>query len=304
MDARRLSYFACILEEGSITAAAARLRLSQPALTKAMKLLEEELGVVLFERTMTGISPTTYGDALYSRAKAVLSELQRAEEEIATLRGMAGERFRIGALPTLTASVVAKAVNEVSRRFPDLQIRIQEGQTQTLFRALRRRELDLCLVYSGNVVGEHGFESHVIFRDQLKVVAGARHPLANRPVVTVADLLPYPWCTAVTGNWPLVQHMFQAAGFEPPQPLVDPGGAVQFLKALVSTSDFLAVLPLHAFAGERARGELVVLPIDSIALDREIVALRPKEPELPASGRALLAALSRAAPAPLAESAA
>lgn len=304
MDARRLSYFACILEEGSITAAAVRLRLSQPALTKAMKLLEEELGVVLFERTMTGISPTTYGDALYSRAKAVLSELQRAEEEIATLRGMAGERFRIGALPTLTASVVAKAVNEVSRRFPDLQIRIQEGQTQALFRALRRRELDLCLVYSGNVVGEHGFESHVIFRDQLKVVAGARHPLANRPVVTVADLVPYPWCTAVTGNWPLVQQMFQAAGFEPAQPRVDPGGAVQFLKALVSTSDFLAVLPLHAFAGERARGELVVLPIESIALDREIVALRPKEPELPASGRALLAALSRAAPAQLADSAA
>lgn len=296
MDARRLSYFACILEEGSITAAAQRLRLSQPALTKAMKLLEDELGVVLFERSMTGITPTTYGDALYSRAKAILSELQRAEEEIATLRGMAGERFRIGALPTLTGSVVVRAVNEVSRRFPDLQIRIQEGQTQALFRALRRRELDLGLVYAGNVVGEHGFATHVLFRDQLKVVAGARHPLAHRPMVTVPDLLPYPWCAAVSGNWPHVEQMFRSAGFEPEQPRIDPGGAVSFLKALVSSSEYLTVLPHHAITGELARGELVVLPIDNIALDREIVALRPKEPELPAYGRALLAALARAAP--------
>ena len=295
MDTRRLSYFACILEEGSITAAAQRLRLSQPALTKAMKLLEDELGVVLFERSMAGITPTTYGEALYSRAKAILSEIRSAEEEIATLRGMAGERFRIGALPTL-ASVVAKAVNEVSRRFPDLQIRVQEGTTQALFRAMRRRELDLCLVYAGHVVSEHAFETHVIFQDQLNVIASAQHPLARRPTVEVAELGPYPWCAAVGGNWPLVERMLRSAGLDPPQPRVDPGGAVQFLKALVGASEYLSVLPSHAVTGELARGELVVLPVEGVSLQREIIALRPRETELPASGRALLAALSRAAP--------
>lgn len=301
MDARRLSYFACILEEGSITAAAQRLRLSQPALTKAMKLLEDELGVVLFERSMAGISPTTYGEALYSRAKAILSELQRAQEEIATLRGMAGERFRIGGLPTLTGSVIAKAVNEISRRFPELQIRIQEGQTQTLFRALRRRELDLCLVYAGNVAAEHGFESHVIFRDHLSVVSGARHPLARQPFVTVPELARYPWCAAVNGNWPLVERMFKEAGCEDAQPRVDPGGSTQFLKMLVIDSDYLTLLPRHAITGEVERGELVILPVEDLRIEREIVALRPKEPELPASGRALLAALARAAPEPRTE---
>jgi DNA-binding transcriptional LysR family regulator len=296
MDARRLSYFACILEEGSITAAAQRLRLSQPALTKAMKMLEDELGVVLFERSMSGITPTTYGEALYGRAKAILSEMQRAQEEIATLRGMAGERFRIGALPTLTGSVVAGAVIEVSRRFPDLQIRIQEGHSTNLFRSLRRRELDIALVYAGNVVEDHNFETHVIFRDQLKVVAGRQHPLAREPKVTVADLVPYPWCTAVHGNWPLLERMFAAAGFEPEQPHVDPGGAVQFLKSMVTGGQYLSLLPHHAMTAELERGDLVVLPVESISLEREIVALRPKEPALAASGRALLAALARAAP--------
>jgi len=71
---------------------------------------------------------------------------------------------------------------------------------------------------------------------------------------------------------------------------------VQFLKSLVSASEYLSVLPQHAMLGELARGELVVLPIDSITLDREIIALRPRDPDLPAHGRALLAALSRAAP--------
>jgi DNA-binding transcriptional LysR family regulator len=296
MDARRLSYFACILEEGSITAAANRLRLSQPALTKAIKMLEQELGVILLDRSITGISPTTYGEALYGHAKAVLSELQRAQEEIATLRGIAGERFRIGTLPTLTGSVVAKAVIEVRRRFPDLQIRVQENFSAVLLRALRRRELDLALLYSGNVEDDHNFESQIIFRDRLKVVAGRNHPLGKQAVVTVADLANYPWCSAMQGNWPLVQRMFKAAGVATPPPCVDPGGAVQFLKTLVTDGEYLTLLPHHAMTAELERGELVVLPVQSISLEREIVALRPKEPELGLPGRSFLAALSRAAP--------
>lgn len=296
MDVRRLSYFTCILEEGSITAAAQRLRLSQPALTKAIKMLETELGVVLLDRSITGISPTSFGESLYGHAKAVLAELQRAQEEIATLRGLAGERFRIGTLPTLTESVVAKSVIEVRRRFPELQIRIQESNSATLLRALRRRELDLALVYSGNVGDDHNFESHVIFRDRLKVVAGRDHPLANQPVVSVAELAAYPWCSAVQGNWPLVERMFATAGIEPSQPCVDPGGAVQFLKTLVIAGPYLTLLPHHAMTAELERGDLIELPVETISLEREIVALRPKEPELGLPGRSLLAALSRAAP--------
>ena len=254
MDTRRLGYFACILEEGSITAAAQRLRLSQPTLTKAMKLLEDEFGVVLFERSMTGITPTTYGEALYSRAKGILADMRRAQEEIATLRGMAGNHCRIGALPTLMGCVVAKAVEEISRRFPDVKIHIQEGQSQSLIRSLRRRELDVALVYCGNAVSEHGFASHVLFGDRLEVVASARHPLAGRPSVTVADLAPYPWCVAMSGNWRYVEQMFRSVGLEPREPRIDPGGAIQFLKGLVGASEYLAVMPQHAIAGELARG--------------------------------------------------
>lgn len=296
MDARRLSYFTCILEEGSITAAANRLRLSQPALTKAIKMLEQELGVVLLDRSITGISPTSYGEALYGHAKAVLSELQRAQEEIAVLRGIAGERFRIGTLPTLTGSVVAKAVVEVRRRFPDLQIRIQENFSAMLLRALRRRELDLALVYSGNVEDDHNFESQIIFRDRLRVVAGRSHPLANQREIEVADLARYPWCSAVQGNWPLIDNIFKAAGIETSPPCVDPGGALPFLKTLVIDGAYLTLLPHHAITAELERGELMELPVPSISLDREIVALRPKEPELGLPGRALMAALARAAP--------
>lgn len=297
MDTRRLSYFTCILEEGSITAAAQRLRLSQPTLTKAMKLLEDEFGVILFERSMMGITPTSYGEALYKRAKAILSDMQRAQEEIATLRGLAGEHCRIGALPTVMGNVVANAVNEISRRFPALKFYIQEGQTQALVRALRRRELDLVLVYRSNLIGEHTFAAHMLFCDRLAVVAGARHPLVGRTLVTVADLAPYPWCTAGNGNWPCIEQMFRSEGIEPHEPRVDPGGAFHFVKGLVGASEYLTVLPQHAVAAEIARGELFVLPIKSVSLNRTIVALQSKEVELPAYGRALLAAISRAAQA-------
>ena len=304
MDTRRLGYFACILEEGSITAAAQRLRLSQPTLTKSMKLLEDEFGVVLFERSMTGITPTTYGEALYSRAKGILADMRRAQEEIATLRGTAGNHCRIGALPTLMGSIVAKAVEEISRRFPDVTIHVHEGPSQSLIRSLRRRELDVALVYCGNAAGEQGFTSQVLFGDRLEIVASARHPLAGRPSVTVADLAPYPWCVAMSGNWRCVEQMFRFEGLEPQEPRIDPGGAIEFLKSLVGASEYLGIIPQHAVVGELARGELIVLPTDSIFLNREIVAIRPKEVELPTYGRALLSAISRHAPAPRSEKAA
>lgn len=301
MDARRLAYFTCILEEGGITAAAQRLRLTQPALTRSMKLLEEELGVILFERRLSGITATAYGEALYARAKAILSEMQRAEEEIATLKGMAGEHFRIGAPPTLTGSIVARAVGETRRRFPELQIRVQEGQSQVLFRALQRHELDVCLAYAGNVAQEHPFRSRLIFRDQLKITASAKHPLTKLETVTLPQLATYPWCAAATVIWPVVERMFESVGIKPMPRPIDPGGSVQFLKALVSSSDCLTLLPRHAMTGELARGELSVLPVKGVSLDREIIALSRREPKLPMYGRAFIASLIRTAAALLQE---
>lgn len=295
MDARRLSYFVCIVEEGSITAAARRLRLSQPALTKAMKTLEQELEVVLFERSLSRIVPTVFGESLLGHAKAVLAELERAQNDIAALRGMADERFRIGALPSLGGSILARGVAEVSARFPDLQIRIHENNSGALLRSLQRRELDLALLYSGNVSEDHGFVCETIAEDTLRIIVGRNHPLANSEEISIDDLVDHPWCTAVQGNWALLERMFQHAGRDTPKPRIDPGGSVQFLKSLVAEGRFLTLLPLHAMAAEIERGKLVPLPFESELFKRSIVALRPKDPELGPAGRAVLGSFKRAA---------
>lgn len=295
MDARRLSYFVCIVEEGSITAAARRLRLSQPALTKAMKTLEQELEVVLFERSLGRIVPTVYGESLLGHAKAVLAELERAQDDISALRGMADERFRIGALPSLGGNILAKAVGEFTARFPDLQIRIQESNSGSLLRALQRRELDLALVFAGNLTEDHNFACESIVEDKLKVTVGRGHPLSERETITIDDLAEHPWCTAVQGNWALLERLFHHAGREAPKPRIDPGGSVQFLKALVAQGRYLTLLQGYAMAPEIERGELVALPFESAMLKRELVALRPKDPELGPAGRALLGTFRRAA---------
>ncbi|MCP3732604.1 LysR family transcriptional regulator [Sphingomonas sp. MG17] len=292
MDIRRLNYFACIIEEGSITAAAQRVHVSQPALTKAMRTLEEELGVVLFERTIAGIFPTTFGQALYGRARAIIAEMQSAEQEIAALRGLAGERLRLGALPTLISDIVPAAVNDVSRRFPGLHVSVQEGHTQGLFRAMRRRELDLCLVYAGNLAADHGFGAQSIFLDRLVTVGSAAHPLAQLANPTVADVAEYPWCAATAGNWPVIERLLRSVGLDPPAPQVDPGGSIQFIKQFVGQSRHLAMLPARTIASEIDRGELTIIAVPGLSLEREIVALFSSG-ELSRGARAMLAALAR-----------
>ena len=87
MDLRKLQYFIELVEQGSLGKAAEKLHVSQPALTKSLRLLEDELGVRLLDRLPGGVKPTVYGDSLFAHAKAMLAEADHARIEIQKLRG-------------------------------------------------------------------------------------------------------------------------------------------------------------------------------------------------------------------------
>lgn len=146
MDIRQLLYFTTIAEEGSISAAAKKLHLSQPPLSYQMKLLEEELHLPLIERSARGIALTEAGRVLYKRAQGILelSELTR-KEMLAMASGFTGT-LHIGTVSSSGASLLGWRIPAFHQKYPQIGFAIHEGNTFELMEMLESRLIELAIV--------------------------------------------------------------------------------------------------------------------------------------------------------------
>ena len=124
--------FVAVVECGGIRAAARKLGVSQPTITKSVRSLEAELRVQLLGRNARGIVPTASGRAFFSRARVAHSELRKAEEEAAEVGGSSAGAVAFGVGPTFAALVVPQAVALFRRQFPRARVRIVEGSRETI----------------------------------------------------------------------------------------------------------------------------------------------------------------------------
>ena len=148
VDIRQLLYFTTIAEEGSISAAAKKLHLSQPPLSYQMKLLEEELHLPLIERSARGIALTEAGRVLYKRAQGILelSELTR-KEMLAMASGFTGT-LHIGTVSSSGASLLGWRIPAFHQKYPQIGFAIHEGNTFELMEMLESGLIELAIVRS------------------------------------------------------------------------------------------------------------------------------------------------------------
>ncbi len=150
MEIRRLRYFARIAEDGSLTKAAGVLRIAQPALSRQMRLLEQELGVTLFSRTARGMRLTEAGEYLRVSAAGPLRALELALQNVRSFSTGIQGNFTIG-MPSSIGDVAARTmVMRMSARFPDIRLRIVEGPTGSLIDWLNRGMIDFALLEEGS----------------------------------------------------------------------------------------------------------------------------------------------------------
>src|SRR5882757_8724859 len=116
MDPQKLLYLVEIFDKGSLKKAAKGLEISQPALSKSMGRLEASLGVKLFDRTPTGIAPTAFGEILYSHARSIKGEIERAQSRLTTPNEGSEDVIRIGVLPSLASSIIPIALGRLERK--------------------------------------------------------------------------------------------------------------------------------------------------------------------------------------------
>ncbi|MBV1687180.1 LysR family transcriptional regulator [Novosphingobium sp. G106] len=146
MEIRRLSYFVRIAEDGSLTKAAGMVRVAQSALSRQMRLLEEELGVTLFSRTAHGMRLTDEGEYLHSAVAGPLREMELALQNIRTLPALVEANFAVGMPPSLADILARPMAVGLAHAFPHMKFRLIEGPTGGLIDWLNRGMVDFALL--------------------------------------------------------------------------------------------------------------------------------------------------------------
>jgi DNA-binding transcriptional LysR family regulator len=181
--------FVAVVESGGIRAAARKLGVSQPAITRSVRSLETELHARLLRRTPTGVVPTQPGRALFARARAAQAELRKAEEEVESLGQSAGA-VAFGVSPT-SAMMVPEAITRFRTQYPQTRVRIAEGLPQLLIPLVRDETLDFAICRRALVKLDSGLAFRPLLRNDFAVVARKGHPLEKAS--SLAQLVDASW---------------------------------------------------------------------------------------------------------------
>ena len=148
MDLRQLRYFTAIVEQGSFSKAATKLRVAQPALSQHLRHMEDELGVALLHRGTRGVLPTEAGERLLARARAILADFAELRDSVRGEAAAPGGEVRIGLPGTVSEQFSVPLIEAARERYPAVRIRIAEAMSGFVLDWLRRGEVDLAVIYS------------------------------------------------------------------------------------------------------------------------------------------------------------
>lgn len=185
MELRQLRYFVSVAEEGNISRAAQKIFLTQPALSRQIKALEEEIGLCLLERQAHSIRLTPAGDALLREARELLRQAERLLETVRSAGS--GVRLRVGYAPSLAAGMLSAAMESFTQAHPDARVELFDLSTQEMLAGLEKGSLDVAVTV-GPPGGTRGLEWTPLARTTWRLAVGRNHPLAKRRRITPAEV--------------------------------------------------------------------------------------------------------------------
>jgi DNA-binding transcriptional LysR family regulator len=271
MDVRQLRNVLAIFEKGSIGKAAETLRVSQPALTKSLRRLEEELQVKLFERTSRGMTPTVYGECLRAHAQAVSTGIHHLRDNLQSLKSGLSGIVEVGAPPVVAPEVFASAIAELTRERPNILVRLTTDLSPALIQQVQDGQLDFAVTFTADEAAPAGCQQRFLFNDRLVIAARAKHPVTRSTHVSVREVAKYPWILPHRDNLHRhrLQLAFEAAGIPLPQAIVE-CNAMQFIKATIQTTDCIALVSRMSVNVDESNGLIKTVELNSEFMTRQI----------------------------------
>ena len=293
MKLANLQALVAAIDHGSLRNAARNLGLTQPALTKAIRDLEMELGTRLLLRSSRGVFPTAQGQVLNKHALTVLRELASAQEQLRLLSGEQGGELSIAAVPLAVMLLIPETLRTFGREFPEVKLQVSEELYMAQMQRLRKGDVDVAVggVPDGLPTGE--FIVEPLLRTTMVVVVQKGSPRAYAQ--TLAELSDAKWVyTAASSDQGYARQLFESNGLPAPRIGAVVNSTLALL-SLVSSADYVGLMPEQITRHPALAPFLSVVPIREKGLPLEVGVMVRQDASVSPIMRHFIAHLHRAA---------
>jgi len=266
-----LAAFLAVVEAGSVTGASARLHVSQPALTREIRDLEERLGITLFDRLPRGMSPTEAGRLLAGYATRIFSLAEEAEAALDEFSGLVRGNLKLAASRTIGSYLLPLALDQFCSLYPGVTVDVAEMNTEHVEGALLTYERQL-----GFVEGPYdtaAFDSMLLGRDTLIAVAAPSHPLARRRKIQIRDVAKHDVLSREPGSGTrnAIEAAFAEHGLDfAPRLSV---GSAEAMNRLLGRGNTIAWVSRITVESELTAGLLVPLNVVDLTIERDLTII-------------------------------
>lgn len=276
MELMQLEMFVAAVEEGSVHGAAGRVCRTQPAVSMALKKLEQEIGSPLFDRAgRIGIQLTPAGDLLYSYASRLLAIRNEAHAALEALSKLQQGHLRIGSNESISSFLLPKLTHTFYEQYPNIKIETRCANSEQLILELKERKIDLALL--AYVPESSEFEKQPIMQDELVLIASPRHRLVQEQCVHIRDL-GNESIIIESGSSSLREQVVRAfAHYGTPLNIRVESATIDAIKRMVMMNTGVSFVPLMCVREEAARGELVTVPFEGLSKERTLWVVRRKD---------------------------
>jgi DNA-binding transcriptional LysR family regulator len=248
MDVRQLEMFRAVAEEGAFTRAAQRLHVSQSAVSRQLKLLEEELGTLLLHRTGRGVTLTATGELMLKTANRIHRDMQDVVWQISENQALQRGLLRLGGGMTVCMYILPRLLKKFRTLHKEVDLRVTSGTSEGILRLLRNHQVDLGLLTLPIV--EADLEVRPVLKEEMVVVTAPGHPLSRERAVEPRRLGRYPLILFEPGsNTRKVLDRFFLE-HEIPVSVAMETENVEIIKAMVASGVGVTVIPYAAIAAD------------------------------------------------------
>lgn len=277
MEFQQLEMFAAVVEEGSISRAAQRVFRTAPAVSIALKKLEDEMGTLLFERDdRHSHQLTAPGKLLYEHATRILD--LRREAEIAVKHSSHDATLRIGTHESTSLYLLPSLMARLHEIHPAIKTEVIRGNADRLLLALTNRVVELALI--GDVPADTKLDSYLLKRDELVVIANPDHRLSKRRHITLADLRDEYLVFQGTKSHLRERFVQAMRASEIPFNIGVENVGIEAIKLMVINGLGIGFIPLMCVSEEAANGKLVTLKLDDLKTEWNISLVWRKDHSL------------------------
>lgn len=289
MEMKQLIAMVTVAEVESVTRAAQLLHLVQPAVTRQIKTLEDELGVMLFDRTRHGMVLTSAGEVFLTHARRALQELERARSELTPAPGEVTGRVSVGVLESLLDLIIPALVDSVAEKFPGVELHLLSGVSRHLKEWLDDGIVDVALLY--NVADTTAMRVTPLLNERLWVVAPAEAGLLSTEPSTWQRVLREPLILPTVGHT-LRTLIDKARADIPLEPkIIIETNSLNVQKQMVLAGRGWTILPAAGVARDVEQGKFSGAPLSEPSVSRSVVIGLPRAARIPRAVEAVAAEL-------------